>query len=577
MPAAYGLSDHSAHGHVLMGNRHMVSAGHFAAAHAGFLVLEGGGNAVDAGVAAGLALGVVQSDLVNVAGVAPIMIRSGETGEVVTIDGLGVWPARASSAYFREHHGGVIPLGLLRTVVPAAPAAWIAALGRWGTMSFGEVAAHAIRLAREGFPTHRTMAEFLSAKAADYARWPENARLYLPNGRPPGVGDLFIQSDLAASLQFMADEERAASARGRRAGLKAARDAFYRGDIARRIVRHHADNGGWLGRDDLASYDVTVEPPVRTAFGDVELYTCGPWCQGPTLGQILRILEGLDLSAEGHNSVSYIHLLTEAVKLAFADREAFYGDPRFVDVPLEALLSDAFAGERRKAIDPSRASAGMPAAGVVESRHPDRHGDRAVDAPVCTDTSYVAVVDRHGNAFSATPSDTSSDTEVIPATGLCPSSRGSQSWTVPGHPSELAPGKRPRLTPNPAIAILGGRSVMPFGTPGGDVQTQSMLQVLLNVAVFGMDLRTAVEAPRFASYSFPSSFEPHESFPGRLALESRIPAATADRLRAMGHDVQAWPDWTSQAGAVCALIHDRAANILVGAADPRRASYAVGW
>src|SRR4051812_21786366 len=254
-----GGSQYSGDGRVLAGNRHMVAAGHYAAADAGFPVLEGGGNAVDAGVAAGIALGVLQSDIVNVAGVAPIMIRLAESREVVTIDGLGVWPAAASAEFFRREHGGRIPDGLLRTVTPAAPAAWIAALERFGTMSFGEVAHHAIRFAAEGFPVHPTMAEFVRQKVANYARFPQNAALYCPGGRPVEVGAPFVQTELAATLRHMADEERAHAGEGRAAGLAAARAAFYEGDIARRIADYHSANGGWLTREDLAGYAVRFE------------------------------------------------------------------------------------------------------------------------------------------------------------------------------------------------------------------------------------------------------------------------------------------------------------------------------
>jgi gamma-glutamyltranspeptidase / glutathione hydrolase len=567
---------YSGHGRVLLGNRHMISAGHYAAAHAGFLVLEAGGNAVDAGVAAGIALGVLHSDIVSVAGVAPIMIRLADTGEVVTVDGLGVWPAAASAEFFRREHRGRIPEGLLRTVTPAAPAAWIAALERYGTMSFGEVASFSIRLAAEGFPVHPTMAEFVSSHVADYVRFPQNAALYLPGGRPVEVGETFTQTELAATLQLMADEEKAHAGKGRSARLAAARAAFYEGDIARTIADYHREHGGWLTRDDLASYRVTFEPPVRTTYAGVEVFTCGPWCQGPVLGQILSILDGVDLRAMGHNSPRYIHFIAEAMKLAFADREACYGDPRFVEVPLGRLLSAEFAAERRNQIDANRAAPHMPEPGVPFRADAEtlRTPDRV--AALSPDTSYVAVIDRHGNAFSATPSDTSYDTPIIPGTGLCPSSRGSQSFTTRGHPSEVMPGKRPRLTPNPVLAILRDGSVMPFGTPGGDVQTQAMLQVLLNLSVFGMDLTSAVEAPRFATYSFPSSFEPHEELPGRLMLEARIADETLDALNGLGHDAQPWPEWTNQAGAVCAVLRERT-SLIRGAADPRRSTYAVGW
>jgi gamma-glutamyltranspeptidase/glutathione hydrolase len=574
-----GLKGISGHGNVLTGTQHMVAAGHYAAAHAGFLVLEAGGNAVDAGVAAGIALGVTQCDLVNVAGVAPIMIRLGKTGEVITIDGLGVWPMKASSGYFREHHGGAIPAGLMRAVVPGAPSGWITALERYGTMSFGDVVAASIRIARDGFAADPRFCDTISVNEANYRRFAENARVMLPGGKVPVPGDIFRQSDLARTLQYMADEEKRAAGKGRAAGLAAAHAAFYQGDIARTITDYHAKNGGWLTMQDMGGFRARLEAPLKIRHRDIDLYTCGAWCQGPALAMVLKLLGRDDVGALGHNSPAYIHLLTEALKLAFADREAYFGDPRFIDVPLDTLLSDAYAAERRRHIDPARSCPQMPEHGAIPGYPRMRAAAPTGDVPpLSPDTSYLAVVDKEGNAFSATPSDPSYDTEMIPGTGLCPSGRGSQSWTVPGHPSEVAPFKRPRLTPNPAIAILGdGQAVMPFGTPGGDVQTQSMLQVLLNVSVFGMDLRSAIEAPRFATYSFPSSFEPHEYYPNRLALEGRIERKTADGLAERGHDLLAWPDWTRLTGAVCAVIHDVKHGVLTSAGDPRRASYAVGW
>jgi len=567
-----------AHRPTLMGTRHMCVAGHYLAAHAGFSILEAGGNAVDAGVAAGIALGVLQSDIVNVAGVAPILIYLAERREVVSISGLGGWPRLASTEFFQREHGGRIPDGILRTVVPAAPAAWLLALERFGTKSFGEVADAAIRFARDGFPMHALMAHVLSSAGEKYARWESNRAVYHPGGRPPAVGELFRQSDLAGSLQHMVDQERAAAGGGRAAGLRAAHDAFYKGDIARTIVRFHEANGGLLRAGDLADFAPEVEAPVRYRWGRSEIFTCQPWCQGPTLLQALAILDGIDLRALGHNSAAYIHTVAEALKLAFADRHRYYGDPRFVDVPIATLLSKAYAAARRANIDPERAWPEMPPAGDVSGFAPSPRPEaaREPEAAYPRDTSYCCAVDRHGNAFSATPSDVSFDTQVIPGTGLCPSSRGSQSWAEAGHPSSVEPGKRPRLTPSPALALRDGKP-MPFGTPGGDVQSQAMLQVFLNAEVFGLELQAAVEAPRFATWSFPDSFEPHPYDPGRLNLETRIDPAVADRLNALGHRVEWWPAFGWRAGAVCTLSDDREAGVISGAADPRRPCYAVGW
>jgi len=570
----------SAYRPVITGTRHMIAAGHHAAAHAGFAILEAGGNAIDAGVAAGMALGVLQTDRVNFAGVAPMMIYLAKERTVVNIDGLGTWPQAASIDVFNQQYGGKMPPGILRTVMPAAPCAWITALEKYGTMSFGDVSAAAIRFARDGFAMHWFMAEYLEEHQDSYRRWPSSAEVFLPNGKPPKVGDLFVQSDLGRTIQHMADQEKVRAGKGRVAGLHAARDAFYKGDIASLIAKYHRENGGWVTMQDLADYRVTFETPLTTRYADVDLYTCGPWCQGPVLAQALNIVSGVDVRALGHNSPQYIHVLTEALKLSFADRQRYYGDPKFVDVPIETLTSARYADARRKMIDPRKAAPGMPEAGDAGGKSAPRqqlprasHGE---PAPLA-DTSYVCAVDKDGNAFSATPSDGSSATPVIPGTGLCPSSRGSQSWCDPAHPAALAPGKRPRLTPSPALALRNGQAYMPFGTPGNDIQPQAMLQVFLNVNAFGMDVQSAIEAPRFATYSFPSSSAPHAYHPGRLNLESRIPSATGDELAALGHDVKWWPDVEWRAGAVCTIRVNPDTGILEGGADPRRPAYALGW
>jgi gamma-glutamyltranspeptidase / glutathione hydrolase len=556
--------------------QHAISAGHYLAATAGFDILQAGGNATDAGCAAGIALGVLQSDLVDVAGVAPIMIYLADKQDVVTIAGLGPWPKTLDPELFQREHAGKIPKGVLRTVVPAAPDAWITALRRYGTMSFGEVAAAAIRLARDGFPMYPLMAESLKRHEADHRSWPSTSAIFLPDGRLPEVGEVFRQTDLAGSLQYMADEERAAAPRGREAGLEAARDAFYRGDIARKIVAFMKQEGGLLSAEDLAEYRSPVGPPERRRFGDLEVFTCGAWCQGPMLLQTLALLEGTDLSSLGQNSADYIHQLAEALKLAFADRDAYYGDPAMVEVPLATLISSEYAGERRKLIRPDRAWSEMPPAGDLGRRGARFRASRGDPNPE-PDTSYVCVADRFGNLFSATPSDGSYGSPVVPGTGLIPSNRGSQSRPDPRHPAGVAPGKRPRLTPNPALAIRGRDQFLAFGTPGGDVQTQAMLQVLLNLFVFGQGVQSAIESPRFATYSFPSSFAPFEYYPGRLAVEGRITESVTAELARRGHQIQHWPDWIWTAGAVCAILADRRRGVLEAGADPRRAAYALGW
>ena len=391
-----------------------------------------------------------------------------------------------------------------------------------------------------------------------------------------------MQKALGATIQYMADQEAAAQHRGREAGLAAARDAFYRGDIARAIVKFQKEQGGFLSADDLANYHSGFDEPVSTSFGDIQLYACGPWCQGPSLLQALNLLDGAELRKLGHNSAGYLHRITEAVKLPFADREAYFGDPRMVDVPIDALLSARLCAATARH-DPPGPGLARNAAGrrSTQTRRRARAARRRAGAGARLlapelDTSHVCVIDRHGNVFAATPSDGSYNAPVVPELGIIPSPRGSQNWGDPDHPSGVAPGKRPRLTPSPAIAIQPGKMKMPFGTPGGDVQTQAMLQVFLNIHLFGMEVQEAVEAPRVASYSFPSSFEPHAYHPGLLNLESRIDQPTGDALGRLGHKIGWWPDWTWLAGAVCTVVADQETGVLKGGADPRRPSYAVG-
>lgn len=559
----------------LYGRRQAISSGHYLASAAGYAILDGGGNAIDAGCAAGIALAVLCANEVNVAGVAPIMIRTG-AGEVVTIAGLGHWPASIPTDLFMREHGGSIPLGILQTVVPAAPDAWITALRDYGTMSFGEVATEAIRFARDGFAAHEYMCNEISAHAEHYRRWPSNAAIFLPDGRPPAFGDHFVQADLAATLQYMADEERTGARHGRDAGLEAARAAFYCGDIAEAIVAYHEEHAGYLTRDDMANFRSRYEAPVTVRWRDMEVITCGPWCQGPVVAQTLRMAERAGLDGLAWDSPEYAHLMIELLKGAFADREYHYGDPRFVDVGLDRLLSDGHIAARVDAVDPARATPGLPA--------PIGDSPAAALLPEPTivelgrptvDTSYVCVIDRWGNAFSATPSDGSWGSPVIPGLGIVPSDRGLQSRPDPSHPSGVAPGKRPRLTPSPALAVRDDGSVFAFGCPGGDMQPQAMVQVFLNVFHFGMDIQEAINAPRFSTWSFPNSFAPFEYLAGRVTIEDRFGAGLAADLAARGHEVVIWPEFTRDAAAVEAIYRDTTTGFLRAGADPRQPAYAI--
>src|SRR3989454_626027 len=567
----------------VIGTRWAVAAGHALASEAAACVLWAGGNAIDAGVAAGLTLGVVHPDMVSVAGVAPILVHVARTGETFQVSGVGPYPRASSVAYFRERHGGQIPPGLPRTVVPAAPDAWLTALERWGTMSFGDVARAATEHAERGFPVSTFSAYQMATNADKYRRWPTSVALFLRDERAYRAGEILVQRELGETLRRMARAEAKAGG-SREAGIRAARDEFYRGETARRIAEFHRAEGGPLASEDLAEFSVEVAPALTTTFGAYEVAAGGFWCQGPTLLQRLDLLEGVNLAALGHNSPAYLHRIAETVKLAFSDRDAYYGDPRLVKIPVAGLLSKAYA-EARRALVGARAWPDMPPAGDPYGLTAERRREAAMLAggsqPVQAgrgsdelDTSYVAVVDEAGNGFSATPSDPNVDSPVVPGVGCVVSPRGSQGWLDPEHPSVVAPGKRPRLTPAPAMAFTGGRLFMPFGTPGGDVQQQAMLQVFLNTTVFGMDPQPAIEAPRVASRSHPDSFWPHSIAPGKVEAERRIARETRDALAARGHAVAEWSEWEWRAGGVCAVKVGPDATRWAGV-DPRRGCHAI--
>jgi gamma-glutamyltranspeptidase / glutathione hydrolase len=553
----------------LLGSHFAVSAGHPLVAEVAGRIFDGGGNAVDAGVAAGLAAAVVQADMCNLGGVAPIVVRPAGSNVVESVAGLGWWGKAATLDAYRARYGHDMPLGPAVGVVPAAVSAWVRALQRFGTWSFRDCAGPAIELAREGFPVDERLAVALEVIGRGFSRWPSSRAVYWPDGTPPRPGDILVQDALGRLLERLADAE---SGSTRDAALDAVHDAFYRGDVARRIAQFSQARGGWLETADLAGFDAEIEPAVSRTFHDWEVFTPTTWCQGPALLQALAVLEGLDLPGLGHNSADYVHTVAEAMKQAFFDRERHYGDPRHVDVPLGRLLSDEHAGKLRAMIDTTSAQASLSGAGGIP-------GGRA-------DTTYLCTIDAAGNAFSATPSDTLDGSPIIPELGIIISPRGVQSRLEPGHPASIGPHKRPRLTPSPAIALgmpdpgASDRRVMALGCPGGDVILQGMLQAFLNLTVFGMTAQQAVEAPRFACFAWPDSFYPHGEVPARVALEGRIGGDVGEDLAARGHDVKHWPDWEFDAGGVSVALDVRAPSegrrVLAAGADPRRINYALG-
>ncbi|MGH2355284.1 MAG: gamma-glutamyltransferase family protein [Chloroflexota bacterium] len=587
------------------GRRYMISAVHYLATMGGLQVLERGGNAVDAGVAAGLCINVVQPQLAMFGGVAPIIISlaggRGETSEasgagdggVVTISGLGRWPRAASLEEYLARYDGNLPGGLARTVTPAAPDAWLTALAEYGTQSLGDVLQPALELAEAGFPLGPELQRAI-ARAAEpggaMTRWPSTAAAFLPEGRVPAVGEIFRQPQLAGTFRRLIDAEARASG-DRRARILAARDLLYRGEPARQIATFHQEQGGLLTEADLADFRSGIEPPAHTTYRGYDVYSCGPWCQGPSLLIALNLLEGFDLPAMGRGSAPYLHTVAEALNLAFADRHQYFGDPEFVDVPMDGLLSKAYAEARRAHIRADRAWTEMPPAGDPWPFQAQRAGGMAAGGdgragtparpaanpgPIEGDTSYVCVVDAEGNGFSATPSDSVFGSPVIPGLGFAVSSRGTQTWLDPNHASRLQPWKRPRLTPNPALARRDGRLFMTFGCPGGDTQVQGMLQVFLNVVDFGMAPQAAIEAPRVVSQNFPNSFWPHVYHPGRLDAETRIPEDVRAQLATLGHLVHAERAWGG-VSLMCAITVDPETGVRAGGADPRGDNYAAGW
>ncbi|MCC6271438.1 MAG: gamma-glutamyltransferase, partial [Microbacteriaceae bacterium] len=434
-------------------------------------------------------------------------------------------------------------------------------------------------LARDGYYLYPLLHHNIEYYGPRFSRYPENRRTFMPNGRAPEVGTLFQQPELACTIQRLIEAER--SGRGDRdARLAAVHDCFYRGAIAREITEFHAREGGFVTREDLAGFEIHPEPSLSIDYKGYVVHACDVWCQGIVLLETLKILEGTDLRSLGHNSPQYIHTLAAALNLAFADREAYVGDPRFVQVPVRGMLDSGYAERQRARITADRAFREMPAPGGPLGSRPVRLTLPPATGgvvPPPADTIYACAADAMGNAYSATLSDTTFDGPMIPGLGICLSTRGSQSRLDPDHPSYVAPGKRPRLTPNPALALRDGKFYMAFGTPGGDMQTQAMLQVFLNINEFGFQPQQAVEAPRFGTFNFPNSFAPHDYRPGRLCIETRISQPTMEALREFGYDVEQWEAAVTIAGAVCAIRRDPVTGLLQACADPRRESHASAW
>ncbi|MBE0569789.1 MAG: gamma-glutamyltransferase family protein [Deltaproteobacteria bacterium] len=571
---------------VIMGTHGMVTSGHYLASRIGLHILEEGGNAVDAGVATGFALAVLEPYIYGIGGEVPILIYLADEKRVVSLSGQGPAPLNASIEWFRKEGIDAIPGdGLLAAAVPDAVSTWIFALSRFGTMRLAQILDPVIDLAERGFPMFDRLRAALDRSFEQFHEvWPSSARAYLPDGRIPAVGDIYAQKDLSAMFRQLVDAEHKERRRGRREALQAAHDAFYKGEIGERIVEFvkrnrfpdstEKSNGGLITKEDLRRYATRAEEPVTANYRGYDVYKCGPWSQGPVFLQQLRILEGYDLGSMGHNSPEYVHLLIETAKLAFADRERYYGDPEFSDIPLRTLLSREYAEIRRKLIDPDRASMELRPGDAPAYAPLERKGGLDIHKG---DTTHLDTADRWGNLMSATPSGGwFRSSPVVEGLGFPLGTRMQMFSMDPGHPNSLLPGKRPRTTLTPSLALKNGRPCMAFGTPGADQQDQWSLQFFLNCVDFGMNLQVAVDAPTFHTSHFPSSFHPHGANPGMMHAESRIPESTISALRSMGHTVEVSGEWSH--GRVLGIRFDADSGVLSGVATARlETGYAMGW
>jgi gamma-glutamyltranspeptidase/glutathione hydrolase len=571
---------------VVSGTQGVVAAGHPLVSMAGMRMLLAGGNAFDAAVAAGFAAAVVEPTAsYTLCGECVAVVHDARRGETHAVSGQGTAPALATVARFRERGLDRIPTGPgpqahLSFTVPGAVDAYLTVLETYGTRTVGEVLAPALHYAEHGFPMYEYMQRLLAipeTRSQFDVYPPGGTAVFYPDGRMPEVGELFVQPALGATLRRLV--EAATRARGHRmAGIVAARERFYRGDIATAIGGFSERLGGLLRASDLAGYRARLEPPVRMTFAGREIVGQPAWTQGPVLMQALALLATLDLRALGHNSAGYIHVVTEALKLAFADRERYYGD--VPDVPLDTLLSSAYARERAALIRMDRAMAEAPPPGTL-SRHgatAPASAARATAAGAAAGadgTTHIAAVDRDGNMIALTPSGgVFRKSAFAPELGCTLSTRSEMFELEDGHPNALVPGKRPRTTLISYLICESGVPTTTVGCPGGDDQAQADLQLVLNLLVWGMNPQQAVEAPRFSTQTLVNSFYPRVYRPGQLNVEPGIPEGARGELRALGHTV-------SEIGAcgIGAVVtrRDPQTGALAAGADPRRPTYALAW
>ena len=591
---------------VIMGTRGVVASGHYLATAAGFRIMEQGGNAIDAAAAMCFCLNLLEPQSNGIGGEVPTLVYPAREGRPVAISGMGWSPQAFTIEWCRDNGIDLIPGdGYLPACVPAVVDTWATAVARYGKLSFSEVLQPAISLAEGGFPVYDRLHESLSSSFDKFnERYPTTAELYYPAGRVPETGEVWRNPDFAAVLRTMCEAERGAGGKGRIKGIEAARDAFYKGPVAERIAEFIADNpvedasgsahAGLLSYDDMAEWRATVEEPVSCDYRGLEVHKCPPWTQGPVFLQQLAVLEGFDLKSMGHNSVEYLHTCIEAAKLAFADREVYYGDPAFDDVPFDVLLSERY-NEGRRGLIGDKASMDLRAGdcgnGVPEYAGADVAEDNRRALGVAAravqdlglghahvgDTTHLDAVDIEGNMVAATPSGGWIGTSpVISGLGFPIGTRGQMFYLNPDRPNALAGRKRPRATLTPSLVTRDGGPHMVFGTPGGDMQDQVTLQLFLNYVEFGMNIQEAVDAPTVFSTHFPSSFYPRGAYPGHVTADSRIPGDVIAGLERRGHVVDSSEAWTG--GKPMGIRLHREKGVIAGGVAPKgNIGYALGW
>jgi len=572
--------------HAARGTHGAVAGGSEYATEAGMRIYFQGGNAVDAGVATMFAASVSEFSHFGMGGEAPILIRT-KAGKVYSIAGVGTMPKLATAEMFRERKPkageiltlepggmkGIIPVaGIMPALVPGMVESGLVALREFGTKSFGEVAQTAIELA-DGMAIDEMRAGAIARSRRFFDLWPDSKKTFMPDGQVPMPGEVFRQPNLARTLRSMVAAEKKVLASGgsRTAGIDAVRDYFYRGDIAHRIDTFMKENDGLLRYEDMAAFKLQPEEPVSVDYRGYKVYKPAFWSQGPAMLQALNILEGFDLRSLGFNSAEYIHKVTEALKLAYADRDTYYGDPKFVSIPTATLLSKEYAAERRKLIGQKASLDFIP--GTIndkKGRHPiDMEIARTKIDPelMSSDTTCVDAIDKDGIVFSATPSGAWLPSVIAGDTGIPLTERAQSFLLVPGSPNELAGGKRPRVTLSPTLVTQqGGRPYLAFSTPGGDNQDQSLIQLFLDVVEFGMNAQAAVEAPRLQTRHLVSSFDNHAWVRGDLLLDERIPQNVMQDLAARGDRVGIRSRWAS--GAAPVMVRVLPDGVIEAGADP---------